>query len=80
MTTTTTQYAIVLPTITNTMTCAEIKAAWLPIISDLQDAMIDSLFDLELCELYEYALQMLADDYTTGVDYVAPAMTDELPF
>ena len=80
MTTTTTQYAIILPIIKADMTCADIKAAWLPIINDIENAMIDSLFDLELCELYENAMKMYADDYTTGTDYKAQVATDELPF
>lgn len=78
--TTTTQYAIILPIITDNMTCAEIKAAWLPVINDVENAMIESLFDLELCELYDNAVSMYAQDYTRGTDYKAPVVTDTLPF
>jgi hypothetical protein len=33
-----------------------------------------------LCELYENAMKMFADDYTTGTDYKPQVATDELPF
>ena len=81
MTTTTRQYAIILPIINDGMTCAEIAAAWLPVIDQVETAMIESLFDLEMCDLYDFAVAMYAQDYTTGSDYKAPVATDsELPF
>ena len=74
-------FAFIAPTINAaTMTKEEIAAAWSPVLNELYDLVLDSGFDTDVVELYEYAQKMYCEDYALATDYVKQVATDELPF
>ena len=64
----------------NTMTKAEIVAAWKPVLDALFDIVVDTMFGGDSVDNYNAALAAYSSDFHKATDFVATPETDELPF